>query len=252
MAFDPTVALRLINNERLRHAQGWCEFRDLNGALAGFSDAPIPGLNCLEGFTTDERRIDALLDVGFALLRALDRAPAVKVTLLDRPKTLAKKLAARRLKPAETSVTMVYEGSGLPSAVDGVIVRRAGPEELQAFAQVHGTGTPWVRRLSMTSGMHALHEPGNSLYLGYIEGEAAGTLHMLQDSAAAGLYAVATIRRFRRHGVATALIARAVHDAREAGAGIIGLRTDAAGDARRLFETLGFRAAFETVLWVAD
>src|SRR4051812_9562625 len=110
MKFDPAVSLRTINNERLRRSLGWGEYRDLGGALAFTSDAPLPDLNRIESFTTDERRLEGLLDIGFALLRAFDCQPAVCVTPLDRPKSLSAALKKRGLVISETSVTMVFRG----------------------------------------------------------------------------------------------------------------------------------------------
>ena len=60
MRFNAALALRVINNERLRVAQGWGEYRDLGGALALTSDAPISDLNCIAGFVTEEARVDYL------------------------------------------------------------------------------------------------------------------------------------------------------------------------------------------------
>lgn len=247
---DPVVSLRIINNERLRRAAGWAEYRDLGGALAVTSDAPAADSNCIETFATDGRNIESLLDIGFALLRAFDREPAAKLTPLDRPADIAARLERRRMRPAEETASMVYRGAGGFVASPGVTVRVAAPDDALTFAGIAAAGAPkWQRTMLRATTLAAINEPGNTYYIASEGGEPAGTLHMLEDGSTAGLYALATLKARRGHGVATALIARAVADARAHSCEVICLRTAAAGDAERLFASLGFEEAHRNVLW---
>lgn len=248
---DPVVSLQIINNERLRRAAGWADYRDLGGALSLTSDAPLPDLNCIESFTADARTVESLLDVGFALLRAFDREPAVKLTPLDRPRDLAQRLQRRRMVVIEESVSMVHRGDTPSAALGGDVgVRVAAPEDAQAFADLASAGGPkWMRALMRSTTLASVNEPGHTFYIGNAGGEPAGTLHMLEDGSTAGLYAISTLKPHRGHGVATALIARAIADARSHTCEIICLRTAAAGDAHRLFESLGFEEAHRSMLW---
>jgi ribosomal protein S18 acetylase RimI-like enzyme len=247
---DPALARRLINNSQLRTAQGWGEMRDLRGALCVTSDAPISGLNCLRDFDTREADLEALLDIGFALLRAFDRDPAVELCPLDRPKSLALHLQRRGLAPAERRSWMVHR-SGAPVFLPNpdLEVRIVEPEDAREFARVHGGSTAWVRRLSLQSTLEAMHHAGNTFYLGCLDGETVATLHLLIDGSTAGIYAVGTQRAYRRKGIASTLMARAITDACAAGAEIVGLSTDAGGDAERLYERLGFEPLFTSELW---
>jgi ribosomal protein S18 acetylase RimI-like enzyme len=253
MGFDPAISLRLINNERLRRSQGWGTYRDLGGALAFTSDAPTPDSNRIEGFTADDARVEGLLDIGFALLRAFDCEPAACITPLDRPASLPDRLAQRGLQPSERTVTLVL-GAGAPlgSANPEVEVRRATPDDAPAFAAVVSVGGPrWARTLILSSTLEAVLEASNTHYLGLVEGQAVGTLQLLIDGATGGFYAAATLKAHRERGVCSALLATAVADARAAGCDVIGLRTAAEGPARHLFESRGFTLAHESVLWTA-
>jgi GNAT superfamily N-acetyltransferase len=252
MKFDPAVSLRTINNERLRRSLGWGEYRDLGGALAFTSDAPLPDLNRIESFTTGERRLDGLLEIGFALLRAFDCAPAVCVTPLDRPKSLPAALTKRGLSLAESSVTMVLrEGSGVSRTNPDVQVRRAAPDDATAFRDVvAGPTNKWLRKLTLASTLESMQHPGHTFYIAYVNGQRVGTAHLLIDHKTAGLYALHTSKSQRKAGVASTLLTAAIADARAAGCDAIGLRTAAEGDARRLFEALGFEIAHENQLWV--
>lgn len=248
---DPVVSLQIINNERLRRAAGWAEYRDLGGALSLTSDAPVADLNCIESFTTNARAVESLLDIGFALLRAFDREPAVKATPLDQPGDLAKRLARRHMAITEESVAMVHRGAA-PSAPPpaDVSVRVVTPDDAIAFADTASAAGPkWMRALMRTTTLASINEPGHTFYVSTVGGEPAGTLHMLEDGSAAGLYALSTLKAHRGHGIATALLLRAIADARMRTCDFICLRTAAGGDAHRLFESLGFEEAHRSLLW---
>jgi GNAT superfamily N-acetyltransferase len=250
MAFDAALALRMITNARLRNAQGWGTYRDLRGALALTSDAPIASLNCLNSFTTDERNIESLLEIGFGLLRAFDRDPAAEVTPLDRPRTLNERLARRRMTVTGRRSWMAFGGKGGEIRTNGdVEVRIADPEQARAFATVHGGSQAWARRLSLASTVEGMLDEANTFYLAYLEGAPAGTLHLLRDGTTAGIYAVTTVRAHRRKGIGSMLTARAIADARAAGCDVVCLSTDAGGYAERLYTELGFVTAFESQVW---
>ena len=252
MTYDAAVALRMVNNDNLRGAQGWCEFRDLRGALAVTSDASIPDLNSLLDFRTDERHIESILDVGFALLRAFDCPPVARITPLDEPPSLADRLAARGLRPSERRSWMVFVGDPAAIRVDAEIdVRIAGPDDAATFAAVHAGGEKWLKRLSLQTTLTAMIEEGNTFYIGYVEGQPGAVCHLLRDGATAGIYAVSTLKPLRRRGICSTLIARAITDARAAACDVICLSTVSDGEAERLYQHLGFERAFESVLWSA-
>ena len=250
MAFDPVVSLRIINNERLRRAQGWAEHRDLGGAIAVTSDAPLGDLNCIEAFSTSEAQVEGLLDIGFALLRAFDREPAARITALDRPKSLAKRLERRGLRVTAVSNALVFRGelAAIPSNAK-IEVRRADPEDARSFVQINAGNHRWAKRTLTGPTMEAMNDPANFFYLAYVDGEPVATTQMLIDGTTAGIYAVATMRAHRQQGIATTLLARALRDAAGAGCDVIGLRTIAGSDAERLYKRHGFELAHETRLY---
>jgi GNAT superfamily N-acetyltransferase len=249
MTFDAALALRMITNDRLRTAQG-CDFRDIGGALALTSDAPIPDLNCIRDFAVDESALNSLLDLGFALLRAFDRDPAAELTPLDRPPTIAEHLQQRGLRRTGGRSRLAFRDT--PASIvanDAVEVRVAEPEDARTFASLHGGSESWVKRMSLATVPAAMLDPGNTFYLGYVDGQAVATLHLLRDGATAGIYAVGTMKMHRRHGVSTTLIARAVRDAYARGCDVVCLSTAAAGYAETLYTKLGFERIFESQLW---
>ena len=252
MAFDAALALRMVTNARLRTAQGWGEYRDMRGALAVTSDAPISGLNCISDFTTDERSIESMLDIGFALLRAFDREPAAEMTPLDRPTTIADHLQRRGMTVESRRTWMAYRGDFASIATNSdVEVRIVEPDDARTFAAIHGASEPWVKRLSLATTLTGMLEPGNTFYFGCIEGQPVATLHLLRDGSTAGIYAAITSKAHRRRGVCTTLLARAIRDAQAAGCDVVCLSTDAGGYAGALYEKLSFARVFDSQVWTA-
>lgn len=253
MPFDPAISLRIIHNERVRRAAHLGEYRDLGGALVVTADWPLVNMNCLEGFTTDERRVENLLDIGFSLLRAFDRPPAARITPVDRPRSLAKRLRSRGLVEAECETAMVFTGDASAIARNkDVSVRICGPDDAPVFARVQfeaGGGPSWWRGFLLASALSNVHNPNSTLYLASIDGEPAGTLWLLATDGAAGLYAVSTLKKQRRRGVASTLVSRAIADAQRSAADLITLQTDSRNDAHRLFASLGFEDAHQAVIW---
>ncbi len=249
MDFDADIALRMLANERLRLAHGWGDVRDLGDVRVVTSDAPLAGRNCVEHIDCDESRVEAALDLGFALLRAFDRDAAVRVTPLDRPAVLSDRLLSRGLTVSSRASWMAHRGeTPLITNGDGDIAV-AGPDDARAIAAALGRSTRWLRKLALSTTLHAMLEAGNTFYLARREGEVVGVTQLLVDGTTAGIYAVGTLRSFRRRGVASSLVARAIADARAAGCDLIYLSTDSDGDAERLYVRLGFRRMFESALY---
>lgn len=228
----------------------WADCYDLRGAVVRTSLAPYGDLNCVSEFDCRDRSVEALLDIGFALLRAFDRPPAVQLNALDRPRTLGRRLRARGLRWDERSVVMAYRGDpGVVPVASEVQVQAAREGDVTTFVDLHVGAKPVLRRLSRASMLAGLLDSRQRFYLARLGGEPAGVAHVLCDGETAGIYALSTRRTLRRRGVATALLRRAIGDASDAGAGAIGLRTAARNPARKLFESLGFAPVLDVGLW---
>jgi ribosomal protein S18 acetylase RimI-like enzyme len=259
MPFDPVVSLRIANNQRLMRGTHRGQYRDLGGALALTSDAPLSQWNCIEGFTTDERRLDGLLDVGFALLRAFDQPAAVRLTPLDRPQGVDTRVRQRGLVETARDVSLVLRGEARAQAraedarQANATIRRATPEDAGAFAtvdaQVNAPRERWARPFLLGAALANLLEPNHAFYLAYVDGEPAGTALCVMQDGIAGIYSVATLRAHRRKGIATALTARAIADAQAAGAEMVCLECAEGGEAMALYAALGFERAHESALW---
>lgn len=79
--------------------------------------------------------------------------------------------------------------------------------------------------------------------------QSAGVTLLLRRGDVAGIYAVATLPAFRRRGISTALLTRAVADARTAGASTVTLQVNTGSPAESFYRNLGFVEAFGTRIW---
>lgn len=250
MATMAAVMRRMIENRNRRNAHGWAEVRDLQRALAVTSDTPIVGLNCLLNVTATDADIEQTLDMGFALLRAFDRDPAVEVTPLSRPRSVRKRLAARRLAVTQEGSWMRLREDAPPITTNpNVEVRVCQPEDARAYANTVGGSQTWMRRLAYTTAVNALQTPGNTLYLGCLAGEPVATLHLQVHRRTAAVYAVGTARAHRRKGIASTLMAAAIAHARTSGCDLICLGCERDGYAESIYVRHGFERVFTSELW---
>jgi ribosomal protein S18 acetylase RimI-like enzyme len=86
---------------------------------------------------------------------------------------------------------------------------------------------------------------GLRFFVGWHDGQRAGYTSLLSLEGVGYLDGVVTMPGFRRRGVASATVLAAVEASRAAGDRFLFLLTETEGDARRLYERLGFRVASE-------
>jgi ribosomal protein S18 acetylase RimI-like enzyme len=91
-----------------------------------------------------------------------------------------------------------------------------------------------------------LNHPDQCFLIGYLAGRAVGVTLAVLDGETAGIYAVTTLPEFRRQGVSTSLLARAVEHAMAAGCSTVTLQVFARTAAEALYKRLGFLVAFES------
>jgi GNAT superfamily N-acetyltransferase len=87
-----------------------------------------------------------------------------------------------------------------------------------------------------------------TIYLTQVDGVPACALATLRHGATVGVYHVATLPGYRRRGLAGRLLVGALREARAAGCRVATLT--ATPEARRLYESLGFRACGVMEQWV--
>ena len=199
--------------------------------------------------TLDEVRTD--------LMPALERAGATHehLEVMDAHDDCPA-LRALEASPAErnTDVVMVFEGTH-PSVDARASSEAAGAVCVDRLEEPDDTFWKLLRLVpneygealadevldQMLARAQDLFLPYLTFFTGTIDGDIAGLASVLTLAGVAYVDNVVTLAAFRRRGVATAVVSRAVADALEAGATAVFLLAEENGSPQRLYEGLGFR-----------
>jgi GNAT superfamily N-acetyltransferase len=85
---------------------------------------------------------------------------------------------------------------------------------------------------------------GTRSYLGFFQGKPAGSCGLVSFDNVGGIFSVGTAPEFRKKGIATALLLKAVADSLTLGNSMLYLITTKGSDAERLYMSLGFEVAY--------
>lgn len=189
------------------------------------------------------------------------RTQARVVRTLPWSESLAGELESVGFRRAGAMRYFVLGGELSPSAqalVPDFAVERVSTEDgLAAFSDVQAQGF-LLPHESFATWQTFLHEANTRnfrdstqhFYLGRLQGRAVAVTLLLVHAGVAGLYAVTTLPFFRRRGFSRQLLSRAVADSRALGLETVGLQVYAGTPAERMYEALGFSAAFSSTVWM--
>ena len=148
---------------------------------------------------------------------------------------------------------MTLSGALLPSGPSSdvniaVVAEARGMDvfsEVQAKAFIEpGESLEWWTTWLRQKNHNNLGNDAQRFYIGSCAGIAAGVTLSVRDERLVGIYAVATLPEHRRKGVSTALLARAVEDARLLGTELITLQVKTGSYAEGFYRNLGFVESF--------
>jgi len=148
----------------------------------------------------------------------------------------------------ESRSSMVLAGHDNSRQVNGDIdVSILQPEMIETFLDLFLRGfetpeeiIPFAKSLFQDLVLKNCTPNDSRLYLGKYKGEPVGTLYLFFEGEEAGVNMVATREDLRGKGCATAMVRRAITDAREMGVRVVGLETMWNGAPERLYGKLGF------------
>lgn len=139
------------------------------------------------------------------------------------------------------------------ASVNGLAVTVARHEnEIAAFSDIQCRGflespaayDSWAAWLTAAN-LRNLNKADQRFYVGRYGGTAAGVVLTVSGDGLAGIYAVATKPEFRKKGISTALMKRAIEDAAKEGCDDITLQVARGSSAEAFYKKLGFETAFE-------
>ena len=143
--------------------------------------------------------------------------------------------------------------SGTAQAVEPVLeVVEVGPDTVELFADVllRGHGVPEPERSRDPASIRRWLDLDDwRLYLGRIDGDAAGAAVLTVDDGVGYLANASTLPEHRNRGVQTALIARRIADAEAAGAELICSGATLGSASQRNLERAGLKLAYTKTVW---
>jgi N-acetylglutamate synthase len=198
-----------------------------------------------------------------------DVAPGVVAELLDRVEAAGVPHSLQLREGASPELTRVARERGMVLDAEEPVMLLDPPSSLAVPPAIPGLSITRLRRGE--GGVHAriaapafgdrvdvfeaatsiaLSVPDIRCYAGEIEGEPVVTARAVTHLGATAVFAVATVPEHRSRGYGSAVTARAVLDGFAAGGQWAWLQ--AAPDATRMYERLGFRAVETGAIWVRE
>lgn len=178
--------------------------------------------------------------------------PSFYLTPNTRPANLRATLLHRGYHVEYRQTVMAYPAldrlGAVPPDPPGLqIVTTTDPASYQAWCQTFLVGFDVPRELRAVMyemNLRSLRHPQVTGLVGVLDGKPVATTCLYMHGDTAGLYAVSTVPRARRRGVAAALVRRALQIGASKGANLGVLQTANGGDPERLYRSLGFQELF--------
>ena len=166
----------------------------------------------------------------------------------SRPADLGERLKAHGLY-AESDQCLAADlcalNEGLPCPNGLTIELVADVESLRRWAEtdasVFGMGAAYAEGVTAIEGAHGF-DPAlpRRMYLGWYQDKPAATVNVFLGGGVVGVYAVSVVEAYRRRGIGSAMMLRALRWAREQGYRVAVLGASEMG--RSMYERVGFRA----------
>ena len=180
---------------------------------------------------------------------------SVQITPFARPSGLPGLLRRRGFRLASELTVMTRSAlAEVPPIEPAVEVREVAPDEVALFTRltVDAFRMPPRFHAALTDVNRAWLEAGGRAYFAIARGEPVGTALLTRHAGVAGVYNVATLRPYRRRGVATAIMLRVLEDYERAGEDVLTLQVARASVAEAFYERLGFVARYQWEIYTKD
>lgn len=187
------------------------------------------------------------------------RSRSVASTVVVSPladESLRNLLGERGYRIAEFNSVLIRRISASDSCKppDGVVIERVTPQSVRPWMQAiaRGFSQDVGAAEEVFGGFAAL--PGALAFLARIEDKVAGGCggRIIPEARIASLFGAATLPEYRCRGVQTALIARRLHEAAQAGCEYAVVSTNPGSGSQRNMERRGFRLAYTKVVMTRE
>ena len=198
--------------------------------------------------SVEESEVDKLIAKVVRYYESMGLNPCFFVSPTTRPPTFANSLLKAGFERVLEEDAMVCRGNRRSLDVNPevkVAVDDGSLTDVWTDVSMKGFGVPMVRRDAWIaiSGKASRYK-GTKSYLGYFQGKPAGTCLLVSINNVGGIFFVATAPEYRRKGIATALLHKAIADSLTMGNSLLYLTTTKGSDAERLYTCVGFEVAY--------
>lgn len=234
----------------------WCNSESRKDALVlwnrSFRGDPI--FNHATRVVCNKKEARSLVKQISNRLRAEGVPPCFYVSPLTRPVEFGDLLVSDGFHLLDQMRIMRFRG-GAGNADKGITVEKVNESSVSAWAKIYMESfdipPDWrdevLKRYSII-----VSDPHVALYSAIYRGQEVGCLALYSKGGVGGVYCVGTVPRWRRRGVASALIGRAVADSELLGNEILCLQTFDRDRLEDFYVLNGFRTVFARSIYLQD
>ena len=214
------------------------------------SNRRIPSTTFNQAFRVNvtESEADNLIADVIRYYKSIDINPCFMVSPATRPHTFANSLLQTGFESVLEENAMVYrvEGVSFTTGPDVNVVSVDGSLlDVWTDVSMKGFGTPAVLRDAILDMYGKVFQyKGTKPFLAYFQGKPAGVCQLVSFNEVGGIFTMGTVPEYRRKGVGTTLLRRAIADSLRIGNNLLYLTTTKGSDAERLYTSLGFQVAY--------
>lgn len=226
----------LTSRQFERRGEGW--------VLTGVAGLDAPTMNRAVVETADTAQVATLLDEASSFFGERECAWSAVLSTFRPTQRWHAELIARGLTPSTSLDILARDAGPMPGAQPDARVRLAGADEVPKFTEILMEVFRMPRRFypALVDMTDAWRRAGANLYFGEVDGQPVATTLLSSTRGVAGIYNVGTLRHARRHGLARALMARALEDARRAD--VVTLQVAPEGFVEGFYLDLGFEPVY--------
>ena len=176
-----------------------------------------------------------------------------RVSPLTRPTSFASLLGLYGFEKSLEQSIMVFKGKPSEEKMNPDVKIREIPEnEIDTFDKVAFTTfeMPTERKKAVDRIFLEMTRKGAKNYVAYAEGKPVGTATLFSLMKTGSIFMVGTLKEYRKHGIATTLVVRALMDSVDEGNDLHTLQCVKGGDAERLYQRIGFEVDHTVAFFV--
>lgn len=227
--------------------------KELRGAVATYyPEVPIPQLNHAVDINAEEDEAENLLDRITEYFMS-ENSPDIRfrISPLTHPTSFSSFLQNHGYEKEDEESVLVFRKNHLKDKLNPEVkVRGISESDISTYSKlivkIFEMSIDWKEGVYKFV-LESMHK-GLKLYLAYVDEKPVGTSGLLSLRGAGGIFNVGALKEYRRHGIGTTLVARAVLDSIEEGNTLHLLHTGKGGNAERLYRKIGFEID-HTITW---